>query len=181
MVRESGEDWKTDWVEKLLTQLILRLLPQIHKWAYTVWKHERQTLYLDQGGAAFNRTFEVEWTTNTHISYRARAKAREFEKLQISQMLAVDVIQADQTEWTPQDVFLPKEDIELFFWVNYRKLNVVRIWDAYMIPHLDECTDSLGDETIFKTIGTDSIYQRVEMANEDRNKPPLHLIMDVFV
>lgn len=38
------------------------------------------------------------------------------------------------------------------FFVEFRKLNAVSIGDAYQIPGMDECKDSLGYVTVFETL-----------------------------
>lgn len=42
---------------------------------------------------------------------------------------------------------------------------------------MDECIDLFGDAKIFSTLEAKSGYWKVEIAEEDQEKPPLHPIM----
>ena len=42
--------------------------------------------------------------------------------------------------------------------------------DAYPIPRMDECIDSLGDAVIFSTLDCNSGYWQIPMAEEERDK-----------
>lgn len=59
--------------------------------------------------------------------YRARTKAREFERHVIERMLAMDVIDHTQTESASPIVSVPKKDFKLCFSITCRKLIAVMI------------------------------------------------------
>ena len=90
--------------------------------------------------------------------YRAEPKARELEEAEIKKQLEVKVIEPAQREWGTPVLFVPKKCGKLRFCVDYRKLNSVTIKDAYPLPRIDECIDSLGDAAIFSTLDTNSGY-----------------------
>lgn len=52
-------------------------------------------------------------------SYRAGPTARDFERSEVNNMLAIKVIQPAQTEWEPPVVFVSKKDGTLCSWVDY--------------------------------------------------------------
>lgn len=60
-------------------------------------------------------------------SYHTSPKAREFEKQEIDQVLAMDVIEPTQTEWALPIDFVEMKDRKLRFYAFYRKLNAFKI------------------------------------------------------
>lgn len=122
---------------------------------------------------AVQHQIKLEKTENRPIQsilYDAGPKARELEKQEINQILAMDAIEYVKTEWASPIVFVPKEDGDLRLCVDFCKLNAVTIRDSYLIPRLEECTDSLGDARILSILDASSGYWRVEIAKEDCDK-----------
>ena len=64
----------------------------------------------------------------------------------------------------------PKRDGTLLFCVDYRRLNAVTVRDAYPIPRMDECTDSLGDAQIFSALDANTGYWQIPIATKDQDK-----------
>ena len=102
--------------------------------------------------------------------YRAGPRQRELEKTEVKRMLKEGVIEPCTSEWGSPIVFAPKKDGSLRFCIDYRKLNAVTIRDAYPIPRMDECIDSLADATVFSTLDCNSGYWQVEIPEEERDK-----------
>lgn len=84
-------------------------------------------------------------------------------------MLTLDGIEPAQTEWASPIFFVPNIDVTLRFFVNYRKLDMVKIRNLYLVPRMEECIDVLGDVMIFSTLDVDRRYRQVEIAEENRN------------
>lgn len=74
------------------------------------------------------------------------------------------------TEWVALNVFAPKKDRSLHFWVYYRNLNAVTIGDAYPTPRIDEYIDSLADSQMFSTLDANFGYWQVDIEEADRDK-----------
>ena len=102
--------------------------------------------------------------------YRAGPQAREAEKREIEKMLSAQVIEPSSSEWASPVVFVPKKDGTLRFCVDYRRLNAVTKRDAYPLPRMDECIDSLGEATIFSTLDCNSGYWQIEIDDRDKDK-----------
>ena len=49
-------------------------------------------------------------------------------------------------------MLVPKPEGSLRFCIEYRRLNAMTVRDAYPIPRMDECIESLGDAVIFSTL-----------------------------
>ncbi len=102
--------------------------------------------------------------------YRAGLKARAQEEEEITRMLSVGVIEPARCEWTSTIVLVPKSDGSLRFCVDYRRLNALTVREAYPLPRMDECIDSLGDATVFTTLECNSGYWQIPVHPDDRNK-----------
>jgi len=97
------------------------------------------------------------------VPYRAGPRMRQVEKEHIEDMLAQKVIEPANSEWASPVVFAPKKDGSLRFCVDYRRLNELTPRDAYPIPRMDECLDSLGDATVFSTLDANSGYWQIQL------------------
>ena len=104
------------------------------------------------------------------MPYRQGPAIRDIVKTQIETMLDAEVIEPANSEWASPVVLAPKKDGTLRFCVDYRKLNAKTIADAYPLPRMDDCIDSLGDATIFSTLDCNSGYWQIPVASEDRDK-----------
>lgn len=101
--------------------------------------------------------------------YPTGLRAQKFEKQKIYKMLATDVIEPAQTEWAAL-FFAPKKDGIVQFFMDYRKLNAVSIWEFYQQEHMEECIASFGETAIFSTLHANSGYWQVEVINKDCKK-----------
>ena len=95
----------------------------------------------------------------------------------VKQRLAVP---APTTDYAAPVVFAPKKHGTLRLCVDYRRLNDMNIWDAYLIPGTDECIDSLGDAEIFSTLDTNSGYWQISTAPKDRDMKTFTTYFDTY-
>jgi len=72
-------------------------------------------------------------------------------------------------EWASPAVMVPKPDGSVRFCIDYRKLNLMTVKDAYPIPRMDECIDSLGDARVFSTLDCNAGYWQIPVAEEDKH------------
>ena len=84
--------------------------------------------------------------------YKAGPMDREREKGEVERMRSMDVIEPQSGEWASPVVMVPKPDGSVRFCIDYRKLNLMTIKDAYPIPRMDKCIDSLWDARVFSTL-----------------------------
>ena len=85
-------------------------------------------------------------------------------------MLDAGAIEPATSEWASPVVSVPKKDGSLMFCIEYRRLNAKTVPDAYLLPHMDDCLDSLGDAAVFTTLDCNSGYWQVPIAPEDMDK-----------
>lgn len=88
------------------------------------------------------------------IPYQAGTKYRQFAATEIDKMLKRDVIKPETTEWASLILFAFKNDVSISLCVDYRKVNAITVRDSYPLSRVDECIESLGEGTIFSTLGT---------------------------
>jgi len=101
---------------------------------------------------------------------RADHTAREAEMAEVKRQLESEVIEPTSSCWGFPVVLVPKKDGTLRFCVEYRLLNVLNKKDSYPLPRMNDCIDSLGEDTIFSTLDFYAGYRQVAIAPESREK-----------
>lgn len=102
--------------------------------------------------------------------YCAGPKTWKFEKTELEKMLAENIIEPAQNEWTVLIMFVPGMEGTLWFCVDSRKLNALTNRDLYAIPRMDECIKSLNEATVFNTLDTNSKKWQIEIKDKDKSK-----------
>lgn len=74
---------------------------------------------------------------------------RDIEKQEIEKMLEKGVIEPSNSPWASPIVLVAKKDGTTRFCVDYRRLNDVTVKDAYPLPRVDECIDTLAGSKWF--------------------------------
>ena len=80
------------------------------------------------------------------------------------------IIQPSKRPWASLVVLVKRKDGSIWFYVDYRKLNLVTHKDAYLLPHIDDTLQSLSGSTWFSTIDLLSGYWQVDIAEDDKEK-----------
>ena len=90
--------------------------------------------------------------------YKAGPLAREQEEADVESMRSMGVIEPSTGKWASPVVMVPKLDGSVRFCIDYRKLSLMTVKDAYPTPRTDECIDSLGDARTFSTLDCNAGY-----------------------
>ena len=85
-------------------------------------------------------------------------------------MLKEDIIEPANGPWASPVVLVTKKDVSVRFCINFRKVNSVTRKDAYPLPRIIDCLDTLGGSEWFCTLDLASGYWQVPMKQEDRPK-----------
>lgn len=73
-----------------------------------------------------------------------------------------------------------KKDGKTRFCVDYRQLNDVTINDAYPLPRVDECLDSLSNSKWFSSMDLNSGFWQIAMAPEDKEKTAFNTSLGLY-
>lgn len=94
----------------------------------------------------------------------------EFEKHETDTILAMDVIEQAQTEWSAPMVFVISNDGPLQFCADCLNCRAVGMRDSYPKSHVDECTDFFGNARISSTCDPHNGYWTLEFVDDHRNR-----------
>ena len=94
---------------------------------------------------------------------------RQIEE-ELGKMMEQGIIQESDSPWASQVVLVRKKDGSTRFCVDYRHLNAVTKKDAYPLPNITECMDTLEGATWFCILDCTSGYWQVEVDERDREK-----------
>ena len=100
---------------------------------------------------------------------QARAHLPVIDNL-LQEMQKQGVIEPCTSEWASNIVLVKKKDGSYRFCVDYRKLNDLTVKDAYPLPRIDTCLDSLAGAVWFSTFDLRSGFHQVRMDPKDVNK-----------
>lgn len=103
-------------------------------------------------------------------SYLARLKARELEKMEITEMLEDSINQRVQTEWAFSIDFAPIKDCALQICVDLHRPNALTKRYLYATAQTSESIDSLGAAAMFSTLNSNSGYRKIEIDEPDQDK-----------
>ncbi len=95
---------------------------------------------------------------------------KEMIEQEIEKMLKNDIISPSSGPWASPIVLVTKKDGTTRFCVNYKKLNKATKLDAYPLPKIDDCIDSLQGARYFCTLDLASGYWQIKVAEADREK-----------
>jgi hypothetical protein len=94
----------------------------------------------------------------------------EVANQEIDRMLAENVIEPADGPWSSPIVLVKKRDGSTRFCIDYRRVNEVTLKDAYPLPSIQDCLDSLAGSRWFSTVDLASGYWQVEMEEKDKSK-----------
>ena len=95
---------------------------------------------------------------------------REAVEEEVEKMLAAEVIEESQSPWASPVVLVKKKDGSTRFCVDYRRLNAVTVKDAYPLPRVEDCLDTMAGANWFSTLDLASGYWQLDIEEGDREK-----------
>jgi len=88
----------------------------------------------------------------------------------VDDMQSQGIIEPCQSEWASNIVLVTKKDGSIRFCVDYRKLNSLTEKDAYPLPRIETCLDTLSGSAWFSTFDLRSGFHQVKVNPRDANK-----------
>ena len=85
-------------------------------------------------------------------------------------MLDYKVIQPSVSEWASPSVLIWKQDGDIHWCIDFRAINAVTRKDAYPLPLIEQCLDSLAGVVFMSTLDMNSGYWQLLLAVADRCK-----------
>ena len=138
--------------------------------------HRNQDLFAIPGGPV-GHTSLVKHTIDTGDSRPVKRPQRRFPETQqreveeeVDKMLENGVIQESDGPWASQVVLVKKKDGSTRFCIDYRHLNAVTRKDAYPLPNITDCMDTLKGASWYSTIDCATGFWQVEGDERDREK-----------
>ena len=135
-------------------------------------------LFPTPGSTLTGHTDAVEHNIDTGDSQPVRCAPRRMssqkikrEETCVEEMLAGGQIEPSESPWSAPVVLVTKKDGGTrWFCVDYRKLNLATVKDAYPLPRIDDTLDMLAGKQWFSTLDLASGYWQVSLSPEARCK-----------
>ena len=89
---------------------------------------------------------------------------------QVEKMLKDGIIEPSFSPWASPVVLVRKENGSTLFCIDYQKLNVISIKDAYRLPRIDDSLDAVSSTSLFSTLDLGSGYWHVGMMEVAKQK-----------
>lgn len=124
-------------------------------------------------GHATRIKHHIKLKDETPFKQRARPiHPRDFEavKKHLQTLLNAGIIRESESSFASPIVVVRKKNGDVRLCVDYRKLNMQTIKDAYALPNLEESFSALAGSQWFSVMDLKSGYYQVEMEEEDKPK-----------
>ena len=92
------------------------------------------------------------------------------ERAHLQKMLDAGVIQPSDSDWASAPVLVRKKDGSVRYCIDFRRLNSLTVRDAFPLPLIDECLDTLAGTEFFSTLDMASGYYQIELDADARRK-----------
>ena len=92
------------------------------------------------------------------------------EQKHLKSMLEGDIIRPSMSDWASPPVLVRKKDGGVCWCIDYRALNSVTVKDAFPLPCIEECLDTLAKAKYMSTLDLVSGYWQLEIDEADRHK-----------
>ena len=113
---------------------------------------------------------EINTACTAPVRQRVRPTPKGFEdeaKKCLEEHLEAGVVRHSSSAWASPTVLVRKADGSVRYCVDFRKVNDRTVKDAYPLPRIDMCLDSLGNIKYFSTLDLQSGYWQIRVKESD--------------
>ena len=113
---------------------------------------------------------EINTACAAPVRQRVRPTPKGFEdeaKKCLEEQLETGVVRPSSSAWASPTVLVRKADGSVRYCVDFRKVNDRTVKDAYPLPRIDMCLDSLGNIKYFSTLDLQSGYWQIRVKESD--------------
>lgn len=107
------------------------------------------------------------------VKQALRRQPAHYQKIideKVDALLRQNIIAPAVSAWGVNVVLAKKKDSSFRFCVDTRGLNKATVADAYPLPKIQQCLDSVSDASLFSTLDLTSYYFQLEIHPDDRHK-----------
>ena len=163
----TKEERQQEYISELIRGTDYRLSAAHKKKSSGLLKEFSDTLSVDEYDMGRTGVIEHHIDTGQHPPIRQALRRHPPQK---ELMVKQKIIELSVGGWTSNVVLVRKKDDTLRFCVDYRRLNEVSQKDAYPLPRIDACLDTMNGIRWFSTFDIRSGYHQVLMDEESRDK-----------
>ena len=116
----------------------------------------------------------IEHDINTAFAVPVRQRIRptpkgfqDEEKKCLDEQIDAGVVRPSSSPWASPTVLVRKPDGSVRYCVDFRQVNDRTLKDAYPLPRIDMCLNSLGGVRFFSTLDLQSGYWQIKVAESD--------------
>jgi len=168
---EKSEDYMTSLLQSLPAELSEEERQQAEK----LLKDYADVFSKGEYDIGLTDMAELRIDTGTHRPIRQPLRRHPVAQLdiidqQVEDMLAHDLIEPSVGPWASNVILVRRKDGLYRFCVDLRAVNSCTYKDAYPLPNIGICLDSLNGASWFATLDLRAGYHNVPIALEDRDK-----------
>lgn len=113
-------------------------------------------------------------TGNAHPIHMGPRRVSEAERKiiqnHVDRMLSKGVISPSRSAWSSPIVLIEKKNGEIWFCVDYRRLNAITSRDVYPLPLMEDVFERLSGARYFSSLDLESGFWQLYVAHKDREK-----------
>uniref|UniRef100_A0A3B1IZ75 ribonuclease H n=1 Tax=Astyanax mexicanus TaxID=7994 RepID=A0A3B1IZ75_ASTMX len=118
-------------------------------------------------------THHIKLSDETPFTHRARPihpQDLEAVRKHLQELLEAGIIRESESSFSSPIVVVKKKTGDVRLCIDYRKLNLQTIKDAYALPNLEETLSALAGSKWFSVLDLKSGYYQIEVAESDKHK-----------
>ncbi|XP_069162585.1 uncharacterized protein [Procambarus clarkii] len=101
-------------------------------------------------------------------AYRVSPKKRKIMRQEVEYLLANDLAEPSNCEWSSLCVLVKKSDGSYRFCTDYRKVNAITVSDSHPLPRIGDCVDQVGNARFVTKVDLLKGYYQIPLSPSAR-------------